>query len=53
MSEWITPKSEDIDITDDGTEVHIYIESNENGSRYISIEDEALEALKKILDKVY
>ena len=53
MSEWITPKIEDIDITEDGKEVHIYFESNDFGARYISIEGEALETLKKMLSKVY
>lgn len=53
MSEWITPKIEDIDITEDGKEVHILFESNSFGSRYISIEGETLELLKKMLQKIY
>lgn len=53
MSEWITPKVEDIDITEDGKEVHILFESNSFGSRYISIEGETLELLKKMLSKIY
>lgn len=49
MSEWITPTTEDIDLTEDGKEVHIYIESDQNGNRYISIEGKVLDFLKKIL----
>lgn len=51
MSEWIEPKPEAIDMTEDGKELHIYFESNDFGARYISIQDEALDHLKKILKK--
>ena len=49
MSEWITPKTEDIDLTEDGKEIHIYFESDDFGARYISIEGESLKYLKKLL----
>ena len=50
MSEWILPKVEDIDTNLHGDEIHVYFESDENGSRYISIEGEALKHLKQILN---
>jgi len=49
MSEWITPTTEDIDLSEDGKEVHIFIESDDFGARYILIEGKVLDYLKKIL----
>lgn len=49
MSEWITPEKEDIDLSLDGKELHIYIESDNSGARYISVEGEAFEHLKELL----
>jgi len=49
MSEWIIPKVEDVELTEDKSEVHIYIESDSFGNRYISIEGKALEHLKKLI----
>lgn len=49
MSEWLTPKKEDVDLTEDGKELHIYFENNDYGARYISIEGKVLDYVKKIL----
>jgi len=49
MSEWILPKVEDIDLDLNGKHVHIWIESDDSGNRYISVEGKALEHLKKLL----
>lgn len=51
MSDWLIPKPEDIDITEGGKEIHIYLESDSFGARYCSIEGEALKYLKKELSK--
>lgn len=49
MSQWITPTEEDIELTEDGKELHIFIESDNSGNRYISIEYDVLTHLKRIL----
>ena len=49
MSEWITPKAEDIDTNIHSDEIHILFESDDNGNRYVSIEGEALKHLKELL----
>ncbi len=49
MSEWITPKKEDIDLSYDGKELHIWFESDDFGNRYVSLEGETLEYVKDLL----
>lgn len=48
MSEWILPKKEDVNIDEHG-HLHIWIESDDFGNRYISLEGETLEHTKKLL----
>lgn len=49
MSDWITPKKEDISQDKDKTEIHILFESDDFGNRYISLEGEVLEHIKELL----
>ena len=49
MSTWIIPEKEDIDLSDDEKEIHIYIESDNSGARYISVEGAVFEYLKELL----
>ena len=49
MSTWIIPEKEDIDLSDDEKELHIYIESDNSGARYISVEGAVFEYLKELL----
>lgn len=46
MSYWYEPKIEDIDITEDGEEMHVYLYSNKDGAVYVSLN---VEDVKKIL----
>jgi hypothetical protein len=37
MSNWIEPKKEDIDLSDDKKEIHIYLFNDDFGANYVSI----------------
>jgi len=52
MSEWILPKAEDINLSKEENAIHIWIESDDFGNRYISIEGETLEFLKKLVKEM-
>lgn len=52
MSEWITPRAEDIDLDTEKKDIHIWLESDDFGNRYVSIEGAALKHLKKIMKEV-
>lgn len=48
MSYWYEPKIEDIDFSDDGTEMHVYLDSDDSGNRYVSLK---VADIKKALAK--
>lgn len=37
MSEWIEPKQDDVTYDKESDEIHVYLESNDFGARYVSI----------------
>ncbi len=37
MSYWYEPKKKDLDITEDGEELHVYLGSDESGNIYASL----------------
>ncbi len=47
MSYWYEPKLEDIDLTEDGDEMHIYLKSDEHGAIYCSLK---VEDVREILN---
>jgi hypothetical protein len=47
MSYWYEPKKEDMDITEDGKEVHIVIDSDDSGNIYVSLKVKDLKDLLK------
>lgn len=49
MSDWLIPKKEDVDLTEDGKELHILFETDDFGARYISLEGETLKYIIKLL----
>lgn len=46
MSLWYVPKIADIDLSDNGEEIHILIDHDKNGNIYVSVK---VEDIKKIL----
>ena len=48
MSYWYEPKLEDIDITEDGKELHAYLDSDDSGNRYVSLKVEDIKKLLKL-----
>jgi len=51
MSMWYEPKLEDIDITEDGEELHVYLYSDYSGAIYASFKVKELEDLIKAFGK--
>lgn len=47
MSYWYEVKKEDIDITEDGQEIHIYLGSDESGNIYVSLKSKDIKELLK------
>lgn len=47
MSKWYEPKPEDIDITEDGKELHAWIDSDDFGNIYVSLKVSELKRLIK------
>lgn len=45
MSYWYEPKKKDIDITEEGDEIHIYLGSDESGNIYASVKTEDIREL--------
>ncbi len=37
MSYWYEPKLKDLDITEEGDELHAYLENDESGAVYVSL----------------
>lgn len=37
MSHWHEPRKEDIDLTTDGTELHVYLHDDSSGAVYVSL----------------
>ena len=48
MSTWYEPKKEDLSISEDGKELHIYIDSDYNGSIRVSVN---VEDIREIINK--
>lgn len=49
MSRWFDVKKEDIDITEDGEEIHFWLESDESGNVYCSAK---VKDVKDLLSKL-
>lgn len=49
MSKWYEPKPSDVSMSDDGRELHVWIDSDEEGNIYVSLERETLQKVKKLL----
>lgn len=49
MSYWYEPKKKDIDITEDGKEIHIYLGSDDSGNIYVSLKVEEICEILKLL----
>ena len=57
MSKWYEPKKEDIDITEDGNEIHIYLDSDDAGAIRCSIKTKDIQEIlsdfkKNVVKKV-
>lgn len=48
MSYWYEPKIEDIDITEDKEELHVYLDSDDSGNRYVCLKIKDVKKLLKI-----
>lgn len=48
MSYWHEPKPKDWDVSDDGKDMHIYLESDDSGNIYVSLK---IAELKEFLKK--
>ena len=48
MSYWYQPKKEDLDITEDGDELHIWLDSDNGGNIYAVLK---VKDIKKLLKK--
>lgn len=51
MSFWYEPKLEDMDITEDGKELHVHIKDDYSGAVYVSINVSDIKKLLKSLKK--
>lgn len=49
MSYWYEPKKEDIDLTEDGDEMHIYLKSDKSGAIYVSLKVKDVKDILKLL----
>lgn len=45
MSYWYEPKKKDIEITEEGDEIHIHLDSNESGNIYVILKVKDIEEL--------
>lgn len=48
MSYWYEPEIEDIDITEEGDEIHVYLDNDDSGGRYVSLKVKDIKKLLKI-----
>ncbi len=49
MSYWFEPKKEDISLSDDGKDLHIWLEQDNSGSVYASVKVEDVRAVLALL----
>lgn len=51
MSTWYEPKLEDMDITEDGKELHINYNSDYSGAIYVSLKVKDIKTLLALINK--